>query len=104
MDRSKTYSITLADGTVLDGLTRPTNAFVSPTPIDFSIFEGNCYPVIISDGENEEIHAGMRLVVVPPTADGKQRFILKDVSPEEISLMKMQADIDYIAMKSRIEL
>lgn len=101
---SKTYSIVLADGTVLSGLTRPTNAFVSEEPIDLSVFEGNLSPVVISDGENEETHTSMKLVAVPPTSSGAQRFILRDMSPEELKQMETDSKIDYIAMMAGVEL
>ena len=58
----KTYSITLADGTVIDDLKLNGNNFISKSPITKEIFEDCCSPVVISDGETEVVHDNMELV------------------------------------------
>ena len=99
----RTYSITLADGTVLDNLRLNGNNFISKTPVDPVLFNGNCSPVVISDGEVEETHENMELVQVTPY-QGEYWFILRDLSSAELASMKMQSDIEYVAMMAGIEL
>lgn len=99
----KTYSITLADGTALENLRLNGENFISQNPVDPALFDGNCSPVIISDGEEEETHENMELVQVTPY-QGEYWFVLRDLSSAELASMKMQSDIEYIAMMAGIEL
>ena len=59
----KIYKITLADGTVIDNLKLNGNNFISPVEIDETIFDGNCLNVTINDGEKDDVHTNMELVV-----------------------------------------
>lgn len=104
MDRNKTYSITLADGTVLEGLKKPTNAFVAPADTDLSVFEDNCAPVIISDGETTETHPAMHFSPAPDKDTGEKRFILRDMTKSELKDMETDSKIEYIAMMAGVEL
>lgn len=99
----KNYKITLADGTILDNLTLNGNNFVSDETVDASVFEGNCFPVIINDGITEEIHDNMELVQVT-VVDGKSWFVLRDISQKELEQAKIKSDIEYIAMMCDVEL
>ena len=101
---SKTYTITLADGTVLDNLKLNGNNFISNTPINADIFNENCYSVIISDGENSETYNNMELVQITEQEPGKYWFVLRELSASELARIKMQSDIDYVAMMAGIEL
>lgn len=97
------YVITLADGTEIGNLGLNGNNFISKTPIDAMIFEGNCSPVIISDGENEEVHDHMELVQITPVEEDYW-FVLRDISTEELDKIKMQSDIEYVAMMAGVEI
>lgn len=97
------YTITLADGTVIDNLTLNGNNFISEAQIDPEIFTDNCSPVIISDGEYEDVHENMELVQIVYTR-GAYWFVLRDISAEELAMIKLQSDIEYIAMMTGIEL
>lgn len=99
----KTYKITLADGTMLENLSLNGNNFISASEVDASIFESNCCPVTINDGETDEIHDNMELVQVTKV-DGKYWIVLRDISEKELERDKMKSDIEYIAMMSDIEL
>lgn len=99
----KTYTITLADGTVLSGLGLNGNNFISADPVDPDIFDGNCTPVVISDGETEETHENMELVQVTQVGDDYW-FVLRDLSAAELNEIQMRADIEYIAMMAGIDL
>lgn len=101
---SKTYTITLADGTVLDNLKLNGNNFISNTAINADIFNENCSPVIISDGVNSETHNNMEFVQVTEQEPGKYWFVLRELSASELARIKMQSDIEYVAMMAGIEL
>lgn len=103
MDK-KVYKITLADGTVIDNLTLNGNNFISKLPIDESVFTGNCHSVTINDGTVDEVHNDMELVQIVHAEDGDYWFVLRDISPEELSKMKLQSDLEYVAMMTGVEL
>ena len=100
---TKTYTITLADGTVLDDLKLNGNNFISNTEINADLFDENCYSVIISDGENSETH-NMELVQITEQEPGKYWFVLREISDFELAQIKIQSDIEYVAMMASIEL
>lgn len=99
----KIYKITLADGSVIDNLKLNGNNYISKTPIDEAMFADNCSPVMISDGDAEENHSSMELVQITESA-GEYWFVLRDYSAEELAQMKMQSDIEYVAMMAGVEL
>ena len=101
---SKTYTITLADGTVLDNLKLNGNNFISNTAINADIFNENCSPIIVSDGVNSETHNNMEFVQVTEQEPGKYWFVLRELSASELAWIKMQSDIEYVAMMAGIEL
>lgn len=99
----KLFKITLTDGTTLDNLKMNGNCFISNEKIEDSVFEANCSPVTISDGEIEEIHENMALVHVTPLGEGYW-FALRDISAKELEQIKLRSDVDYIAMMASVEL
>lgn len=104
MGRATTmYKITLADGSVIDGLTLNGNNFITKDEIKEQLFENNCSPVAISDGTNEEIHENMELVQITKV-NNEYWFILRDIPKEELATIKIKSDIAYIAMMSGVEL
>ena len=94
----KIYKITLSDETVLDNLRLNGNNFISSSEIDESVFDGNCSIVTINDGEKDEVHMNMELVQIIKVN------VLRDVPETELAFVKMQSDIEYVAMMSEIEL
>lgn len=104
MDDEKTYKITLADGTSIENLKLNGNNFIARIMIDPEIFTENCSPVVISDGTDEEIHSHMELVQVTEGESGDYWFVLRDISEEELSKIKTQSDIEYVAMMTGVEL
>lgn len=99
----KLYSVTLADGTAFKNLRLNGNNFISKAPVNAEAFKGNCSPLTISDGENQEVHEHAELVQV--TVDGGEYwFVIRDLSPEELRQIKLRSDIEYLAMMSGIEL
>lgn len=99
----KVYSITLADGTILDDLKLNGNNYVSQKEIKEEAFQDNLYSVTISDGEKEEIHTNMELVRLMEY-EGAYWFILRDIPPETLDRMRLQADIAYLAMMTGVKL
>lgn len=99
----KRYSITLADGTLFENLRLNGNNFISRVPVIPEAFAGNCSPVTISDGETETVHEYAELVQIT-IYNGEYWIVLRDLSPEEIRRIKMESDIQYLAMMSGVEL
>ena len=99
----KTYSVTLSDGTKLENLRLNGNNFISAVPVTKSMFDGNCSKVTISDGETEEVHENLDLVQITENG-GEYWFILRSLTPDELFRIKMQSDIEYIAMMADVEL
>lgn len=99
----KIYKITLSDGTVIDNLKMNGNNFVSTVEIDKSVFDGNLLSVTINDGEKDDIHTNMELVQVTKMG-AEYWFVLRDIPETELAFIKMQSDIEYVAMMSEIKL
>lgn len=97
------YKVVLADGTELTGLTCNGNNFISSKPIERSTFENNMSPVIISSGNDNELHDSMDLVHLTVMED-KTWFALRDLTVSELAAIKTRSDIDYIAMMCDVDL
>lgn len=103
MDEAKIYKIILADGAEIENLTLNGDNFISKTRIAAEMFLDNCSPVIISDGDNNEIHENVELVQLSEM-NGEYWFVLRDIPTDELEKIKMQSDIEYIAMMAGVEL
>lgn len=103
----KTWKITLADGTRLENLRLNGNNFISDTKITADIFNGNLSKVVIEgieDGkETVQEYEHMELVQIVHYEDGYY-FVLRELSQDELDKIKTQADIEYLAMMSDIDL
>lgn len=99
----KIYKITLADGTEIKNLRLNGNNFISDALVAAEIFDGNCSSVIINDGENDELHDNMELVQVTPVGE-EYWFVLRDITAAELEKIKMQSDIEYVAMMAGVEI
>lgn len=99
----KFYSIKLTDGTVIENLRLNGNVFISAEEISADVFEDNCDPVIISDGDETETHPHMDLVAIEQHGD-KYWIMLRDRSADELDKLKIAADIEYLAMMTDVEL
>ena len=99
----KIYKITLADGTDIRNLRLNGNNFISDAPISETIFDGNGSTVIINDGETDEFHENMELVQITPVGD-EYWFVLRDLTAAELKQIKMQSDIEYVAMMAGVEI
>ncbi|MBQ9249882.1 MAG: hypothetical protein IJ179_06120 [Oscillospiraceae bacterium] len=99
----RTWTITLADGTALEGLDLNGNNYISSKKITEDVFDDNLGVVTISDGEHEEVHENMALVQITKVG-AKYWFILRDLTAQEIADLRTQANIEYIAMMADIDL
>ncbi|MCD8119770.1 MAG: hypothetical protein LUE29_09895 [Lachnospiraceae bacterium] len=99
----KTYSITLADGTVLDTLSLNGNNFISKTAISADIFESNLSSVTINDGETDKTYTNMTLVHLTEYS-GEYWFTLRELTSAEIKEMQLYSDLEYLAMMTGVEL
>lgn len=103
----KSWKITLADGTQLKDLRLNGNNFISETEITEDIFEGNLSKVVMEGPENgQEVkkeYEHMQLIQIVHYEDGYY-FALRELSQDELQRIKTQADIEYLAMMSDIDL
>jgi len=103
----KSWKITLADGTQLKDLRLNGNNFISDIEITADIFNGNLSKVVIEGLENgqETIqeYEHMELVQIVHYEDGYY-FVLRELSQDELDKIKTQADIEYLAMMSDVDL
>lgn len=99
----KIYKITLDDGTVISGLRKNGDNFISSAKITESVFEDNLAVVKIDDGEREETHSNMDLVQITQVGN-EYWFVLRDITAEELVLAKLRADIDYVGMMADVPL
>ncbi len=98
------YTITLSDGTVLPNLSMNGNNFISNDDIDEEIFSGRLSTVEIYDGEETRSISPAELVRFKKEDDGAYHFVLRKISQDRLDAIKIQSDIEYIAMMSDIEL
>ncbi|HNX62855.1 MAG TPA: hypothetical protein PKN45_09455 [Candidatus Limiplasma sp.] len=97
------YQIILSDGVTISNLRLNGNNFVSNTPISATVFTGKLSPVTIRKNDVPEIHEHMELVQV--TRMGSEYwFVLRDITEQELSQIKLRADVDFIAMMADVEL
>lgn len=98
-----TWTITLADGTALEGLTLNGNNYISTKKVTEDTFANNLSTVTISDGETEATYTNMELVQITKVGTSYW-FVLRELTAQEISDAKTQANIEYIAMMADIDL
>ena len=79
----RTWKITLADGTSLDGLDLNGNNFISSTAVTEDTFAGKLSSVTIEGPDSTEIHEDMRLVQITKVSAKAYWFILADKTAEE---------------------
>ncbi len=100
-----TWKITLADGTAIEDLKLNGNNFISSKKLTEASFAGGLTEVTYecSDG-SAETHHDMELVQITHPATKEWWFVLRELSEAELSAIKTQSQIEYIAMMSDIDL
>lgn len=98
----KTYTITFADGTMLENLTlnSGSNTFHSETEITPEMFDGKLSEVYISasDGDMtgcaypDTLHDAELVQIMQPadTPDGQWQFILREIPEDEVAKIKTE--------------
>lgn len=97
------YKVKLADGTELTNLSMNGNNFISNKELSEEMFLNNCSPVIITCGEEEEVHAAMDLIHVTKMGE-EYWFALRDLTENELREIKNRSDIEYLALMCDVEL
>lgn len=117
MEKEKrTWTVTLADGTKIEGLTlHPgANTFHSPAEITEDTFDGKLSEVHIaaSDGDMtgcaypDTLHDAELVQIMQPTdtPDGQWAFILREIPADQLFRAKIQAQLDFLAINTDVDL
>lgn len=116
MEKERTWTVTLADGTAIENLTlnNGANTFHSPAEITEDTFDGKLSEVHISasDGDMtgcaypDTLHDAELVQIMQPTdtPDGQWAFILREIPADDLFKAKIQAQLDYIAMSADVDL
>lgn len=103
----KSWKITLSDGTKLENLGLNGNNFISEAKITEDDFKGKLSKVTIEGIENgQEVvkeYERMELVQIVHYEDG-YHFVLRELSQDELFKIQTQANLEYLAMMSDIDL
>ena len=101
---TKTYKITLSDGTEINNLILNGNNFISDEDITENTFARKMHEVTITDSEGgEEVIENAELISLRKD-DGKTWFIIRETPADILRERKTQADIQYIAMMTDVDL
>lgn len=116
MEKERTWTVTLADGTAIENLTlnNGANTFHSPAEITEDTFDGKLSEVHISasDGDmtgcaypdtlrNAEL---VQIMQPADTPDGQWAFILREIPADQLFRAKIQAQLDFLAMNTDVDL
>lgn len=109
MEEKRNWKITLADGTIIEGLELNGNNFVSKTKVTTEMFIGKLAKVSIDGPENVDDaglrgeHGPMELLQIAQY-DGDWYIALRDIPAGELERRRIMGDIEYIAMMADINL
>ena len=84
------YTITLADGRKLTGLTKNGDNFVSKTKVDESIFVNNLSTMRVSDGETEVTMTDVQFIQQMEWVEGNWYLAFCEISPEEKAMTDLE--------------
>lgn len=101
----ESFKITLADGTQLKKLKLNGNNYISKTKITEDDFKGKLSKVIIENEteKTSEEFKHMELVQIVHYEDGYY-FVLRELSEQELKDIKIQGNLDYLAMMVDVDL
>lgn len=77
------YTITLADGRKLTGLSKNGDNFVSSEQVDETIFENNLSIMTVSDGETEIQYHDVEFIQQQEWVDGSWYLAFRELSENE---------------------
>lgn len=90
------YTITLADGRQITGLSKNGSNFVSENKIDESIFENNLSIMKVFDGETEEIFTDMIFIQQMEWFDGTFYLAFREKTQNEKMLELLNSNTDGV--------
>lgn len=100
------YKLELSSGKILDGLTLSGNTFKSTSEVKLPDFAGGLSEVkAVGSEEGEgsfELHNAKVLFV--RSVGSEWWFALGEYSAEELTALKLRADVEYVAMMAGVEL
>lgn len=101
----ESFKITLADGTQFKNLKLNGNNYISKTKITEEDFKGKLSKVIIENEteKTSEEFKHMELVQIVHYEDGYY-FVLRELSEQELKDIKIQGNLDYLAMMVDVDL
>lgn len=101
----KSWKITLSDGTTIENLGLNGNNYISKTKITEDDFKGKLSKVIIENEteKTSEEFEHMELVQIVHYEDGYY-FVLRELSEQELKDIKIQGNLDYLAMMVDVDL
>lgn len=88
------YTITLADGRKLTGLSKNGDNFISTEKVDETIFKDNLSTMTVSNGETEETFKDMVFIQQMEWADGTFYLAFREKTPQEKMLAAINANTD----------
>lgn len=107
MEKTRKWKITLSDGTQLTDLRLNGNNYISEVKLTEDDFKGKLSKVTIEGSEDgQEIkqeYEHMELVQIVQY-ENEYHFVLRELSAAELKEIKMQSDIEYLAMMTDIDL
>lgn len=90
------YTITLADGRKLTGLSKNGDNFVSSEKVDETIFKDNLSTMKVSDGETEETFENTVFIQQMEWADGTFYLAFREQTPQEKMLAAIAANSESV--------
>lgn len=108
-DMSKTYTIKLSNGRILNDIHLNGNNFFTTYKIDTDMFAGGLKTVTISDGTREETYENMRLLQIQEydASYGLEPgwyFVIDQTPLEDLKYRKIQSDIEYLSMMTDVNI
>ncbi len=97
------YTITLADGKKITGLTKNGDNFVSESKVDETLLVDNLSVMTVSDGEVERVYHNVELVQQVQYSDGWY-LAFRELTAQELKEIELNAKIEYIAMMANVEM
>lgn len=103
----KTWTITLSDGSTIENLGVNGTNFVSDNEITPDMLKGKLSKIIVKgkvNGEDfQEEYSHIELIQIAHYTDGYY-IALRQMSQDELDKIKTQADIEYMAMMTDVDL
>lgn len=90
------YTITLADGQKLTGLSKNGDNFVSSEKVGETIFKDNLSTMKVSDGETEETFENMVFIQQMEWSDGTFYLAFREQTPQEKMLAAIAANSESV--------